>query len=99
MACHKWCLIYDPGAALLHATMSVQDTMYLAGLHCPWWSILKEGSPPFPFALGGLQRPLLNFKGCLLKLLEVCTGSKRLISLCKGVQGDVPAGVGSWCSS
>lgn len=84
---------------LLHATLSAQDTMYLAGLHRPRWSILKEAFPPFPVASGGLQRPPLNFKGCLLKSLKVCAGSKRLISLCKGVQGNVPGGVGSWCSS
>lgn len=98
MTCQKWCLIYDPRAAAEydHERLGHHGSCCL---HCLWWSILKEASPPFPFASGGLQRPLLNFKGCLLKLLKVCASSKRLPSLCKGVQGDVPGGVGSWCSS
>lgn len=83
---------------LLHVTTSAWDTVYLAGLRRPQWNILKKASPPFPFASGGLQRPLLNFKGCLLKSLEVCAGPKRLLSLCKSVQGDVPGGAGLWCS-
>lgn len=97
MTCQKWCLIYGPGAAAEHSHEHLGRRGF-AALHCLWWSILKEASPPFPFAPGGLQRPLQNFKGCLLKLLKVRASSKRLLSFCKGVQGDVPGGVGSLCS-
>lgn len=75
MTCQKWCLVLTLGQLLSAAMGHRGSAACIACGGASWRRHL------LPFASGGLQRPLLNFKGCLLKLLKVLTSSKRLLSL------------------
>lgn len=48
MACQKWCLLFRPRAAAEHSHECLGHRGS-SGLHCLWWSLLQEASPPFPF--------------------------------------------------
>lgn len=62
-----------------------------AALHCLWWSILEEASPPFC-----IRRTSKAFAELQRMPFEVAKSAHQLkkasLSLCQGVQGDVPGG-------
>lgn len=87
MTCQKWCLVLTLGQ-LLSAAMGHRGS---AALHCLWWSILEEASSPFC-----IRRTSKAFAELQRMPFEVAKSAHQLkkasLSLCQGVQGDVPGG-------
>lgn len=98
MTCQKWCLIYDPRAAADydHERLGHHGSCCLA---LPVVEHLEGGISSIPFRIGRTSKAFAELQRMPFEVAKLCASSKRLPSLCKGVQGDVPGGVGSWCSS
>lgn len=102
MTCQNWGLISDPGAAAEHN----HEHLGHRGSCClalPVVEHLQEGISSIPFRIRGTSKAFAELQRMPFEVAKSASSKKASLSLslslCEAVQGDVPGGVGSLCSS